>query len=111
MQALPPATEESGAPRAPGLGLAEYLLGKNLYSRARWRDASQHLARALARELPLPSVRREALRTQIFALCALSERPRAGSALRAYLSDPELSPARRETMLRFAPICGLSAAP
>jgi len=97
--------------RAPGLGLAEYLLGKNLYSRARWRDASLHLTRALERELPLPSVRREALRTQIFALCALSERQRAGLALRAYLSDPELSSARRETMLRFAPICGLPAAP
>jgi tetratricopeptide (TPR) repeat protein len=97
--------------REPGLGLAEYLLGKNLYSRARWRDASLHLERALGRALPLPSVRREALRSQIFALCALSERQRASSSLRAYLADPELSPARREAMRRFAPVCGLPAAP
>jgi len=96
--------------RDPGLGLAEYLLGKNLYSRARWRDASLHLARALERQVPLPSVRQEALRTQIFASCALAERQRASSALRAYLAEPELRPARREAMLRFAPVCGLTTA-
>lgn len=97
--------------RDPDLGLSEYLLGKNLYSRARWRDASLHLERALARELPLPSVRREALRSQIFSLCALSERQQASLLLRAYLSDPELRPARREAMQRFAPVCGVAAAP
>jgi len=97
--------------RDPDLGLSEYLLGKNLYSRARWRDASLHLERALARELPLPSVRREALRSQIFSLCAMSQRQQAGLLLRAYLAEPELSPARREAMQRFAPVCGVSAAP
>ena len=70
-----------------------------------------HLARALDRELPLPSVRREALRSQIFALCALSELQRASLLLHAYLADPELSPARREAMQRFAPVCGVPAAP
>jgi hypothetical protein len=93
--------------RDPQLGLADYLLGKNLSSRARWREADQHLERALARELPLASVRREALRTAVFAGCALGQRERASARLREYLSDPELNAARREGMRKFAQLCGL----
>ena len=93
--------------RDPSLGLAEYLLGKNLYARARWAEADEHLERALARQLPLASVRREALRTGVFAACALGQPARAQSRLRQYLADPELSAARRTAMLRFAESCGL----
>jgi tetratricopeptide (TPR) repeat protein len=93
--------------RDPQQGLADYLLGKNLYSRGRWKEADQRLERALARELRLPSVRREALRTGVFAACALAERERASQRLRAYLADSELSAARREGMQKFARLCGL----
>jgi hypothetical protein len=93
--------------RDPKQGLADYLLGKNLYSRSRWKEADQHLERALARELPLASVRREALRTEVFAACALAERERANLRLREYLADSGLSAARREGMEKFARLCGL----
>jgi len=93
--------------RDPTQGLADYLLGKNLYSRARWKEADQHLERALGRTLPLASVRREALRTEVFAACALGERERANLRLREYLADSELGAARREGMQKFARLCGL----
>jgi hypothetical protein len=93
--------------RDPRLGLADYLIGKNLYSRARWQEAHLHLERALGRELPLPRVRREALRIGIFAACALGDRPSASARLREYLTDTELSLARREGMQKFAELCGL----
>ena len=91
----------------PGVGLADYLIGKNLYSRARWREAIEYLARALQRDLPLPSVRREALRTLTFAACALEDQPRARAAFDAYLADPGLSSARKNGMERFKNICRL----
>jgi tetratricopeptide (TPR) repeat protein len=93
--------------RDPRLGLADYLIGKNLYSRARWQEAQLHLERALVRELPLPSVRREALRVGIFTACALGDRPNASARLREYLTDSELSLARREGMRKFAELCRL----
>jgi tetratricopeptide (TPR) repeat protein len=98
------------AARTPELGLADYLIGKNLYSRARWRDASAYLERALERRLPLESVRREALRTSVFARCALGDRPSAGAAFRAYMADPGLSLARKNGMQRFAQLCQLTEA-
>lgn len=95
---------------APHNGLADYLIGKNLYARARWRAAYQRLSRALQRELPLRSVRREALRTLVFAACALGERDTARRALSDYLDDPALSPARKSGMQRFGKSC-LSSTP
>jgi tetratricopeptide (TPR) repeat protein len=97
--------------RRPELGLADYLIGKNLYSRARWGDARGYLQRALRRDLPLVSVRREALRSSVFAHCALGDRPGAAEALRQYLADPGLSLARKNGMQRFARTCELPAAP
>jgi hypothetical protein len=110
---LPAAAAELGewAARAPQLGLADYLIGKNLYSRARWRDAYVRLEQALRRELPLTSVRREALRTFVFAACALDERSVAQGALDDYVADPGLSSARKSGMQRFAKSCRLNATP
>jgi tetratricopeptide (TPR) repeat protein len=95
------------AENEPGLGLADYLIGKNLYSRGRWRDAKTYLQQALQQDLPIASVRREALRTSIFASCALGDRASAGAALQKYLLEPELSSARQLGMQRFAVTCGL----
>jgi tetratricopeptide (TPR) repeat protein len=94
---------------APDNGLADYLIGKNLYSRARWGDAFRRLSRALTRQLPLASVRREALRTFVFAACALDERAAAARAAAEYLVDPALSFARKNGMQRFAESCRPSA--
>lgn len=86
-------------------GLADYLIGKNLYSRVRWQAANEHLQRALGRQLPLSSVLREALRTSVFAGCASGDRQSAQSALARYLADPGLSLARKNGMERFTELC------
>jgi tetratricopeptide (TPR) repeat protein len=86
-------------------GLADYLIGKNLYSRVRWQAANEHLQRALGRQLPLLSVRREALRTSVFAGCAIGDRQSAQSSLAQYLADPGLSLARKNGMERFTELC------
>jgi len=86
-------------------GLADYLIGKNLYSRVRWQAANEHLQRALARPLPLLSVRREALRSRVFAGCAIGDRQSAQTALAQYLADPGLSLARKNGMERFTELC------
>jgi tetratricopeptide (TPR) repeat protein len=96
--------------RNPELGLADYLIGKNLYSRGRWRDASAYLQRALQRRLPLDSVRREALRSSVFAGCALGDRLNASAAFRAYVAEAGLSLARKNGMQRFAQLCRLPEA-
>jgi len=108
---LPQAAAELGewSALAPQNGLADYLIGKNLYSRARWRDSYQRLSRSLARQLPIASVRREALRTFIFAACALGEHDAAARAMDEYLADPGLSSARKNGMQRFDESCRPSA--
>jgi tetratricopeptide (TPR) repeat protein len=90
------------------LGLADYLLGKNLYSRGRWQDALEYLSRALRKDIPLPGVRREALRVSIFARCATGDPASAEVPLREYLTDPALSSARKNGMQRFAKSCRIS---
>ncbi|HWO10383.1 MAG TPA: hypothetical protein VNN80_12915, partial [Polyangiaceae bacterium] len=110
---LPLAMAELGewSATAPENGLADYLIGKNLYNRARWHEAQLRLVRALERDLVLPSVRREALRTSIFAACASGERAAAERSLNEYLADPGLSSARKTGMQRFALSCRSSFAP
>ena len=104
---LPLAMSELGewSAAVPEDGLADYLIGKNLYNRARWNDARVRLEEALARNVALPSVRREALRTLVFAACASGTRPSAERALSEYLADPALSLARKNGMQRIASSC------
>jgi hypothetical protein len=108
---LPLAAAELGewSASAPELGLADYLIGKNLYSRGRWRDAYGRLERALRRDLPIASVRREALRTFVFAACAIGKWGVAEAALVDIVTDPALSFARKTGMQRFARSCRPSA--
>ena len=93
--------------REPALGLADYLLGKNLYARFRWREANAHIGRALERELPLASVQLEALRVGILAACALGEQELARSRLREYLGRAAAGEVRKQGMRKFAVSCGL----
>jgi tetratricopeptide (TPR) repeat protein len=95
------------AANEPELGLADYLVGKNLYARERLEPALRSLDRALSRSLPLPSVRREALRLKVFAGCALNERSAARRALGQYFEAEGLSLARKAGMERFAARCRL----
>jgi len=94
--------------REEDLGLADYLIGKNLYTRGRWHAAMGYLERALSRNLPPIGVRREALRSSVLARCATGDRAGAALALAEYLADPGLSSARKNGMQRFAKSCRIS---
>jgi hypothetical protein len=110
---LPLAMSELGewSAAVPEDGLADYLIGKNLYNRARWNDARVRLEEALKRNVVLPSVRREALRTLVFAACASGVLQSADRALSEYLADPALSLARKNGMQRIASSCRSSLTP
>jgi tetratricopeptide (TPR) repeat protein len=93
--------------RDPKLGLADYLLGKNLFQRGRWEEGAKALDRALERQLPIARVRREALRTRLSAACALGQKGRAKQVYDEQMADKEIPEARRLFLRRFAERCGL----
>ncbi len=92
--------------REPTNGMPDYLLGRNFYGRGLYRDSASILERALAKDIPLESVRTEALRTAFLARCALSDPPRATVSYRRLIERP-LSAARREGIRRIAERCGV----
>lgn len=91
----------------PASGMPEYLLGKNYFGRGLYRESADLLERALGEELPLESVRAEALRSAFLARCALSDPPRARESYRRLLELP-LSEARRVGVRRMAERCGVT---
>ena len=91
----------------PKLGLADYLLGKNYFNRGRWELGAKHLDEALARDLPLPRVKREAERTRLLVACALGEKGRAKQVLDQLKDEKGGSPRRWEATQRFAARCGI----
>jgi tetratricopeptide (TPR) repeat protein len=97
--------------REPGLGLADYLIAKNVYGGGLLEAAAEHLDRALDRELPLSGVQQEALRLRVLVACALGDRAVARIALDRYLHIEGLSLARKAGMQRFATRCSLLDTP
>ncbi len=95
------------ATREPESGMPEYLLGKNLFGRAFYREAAEHSERAVRLDIPLESVRTEALRTAFLARCALSDPPKARESYEKLLKRP-LAEARREGIERVAVRCGIT---
>ena len=93
----------------PEQGTAEYLLGKNLYGRGRFREAAACLDRALAKRLELPRIYREALRTRLVVACALNDQAAGNRTLEQLLAAAGLSPWRRAGISRFAERCGFAA--
>ncbi|HEY5373659.1 MAG TPA: hypothetical protein VIK01_08220, partial [Polyangiaceae bacterium] len=89
----------------PKNGLPSYLLGKNLFGRGRFTEAAEYLDAALAKELSLPRVKREAWRTRLILACAVADSVAETRALSALRADPGLSPARRATVERLAQRC------
>lgn len=94
--------------RAPDDGLASYLLGRNLFNRALIDSSAQYLDEALARELALASVRREALRLRLILGCARLERDTVQRALQSYLRQPDLTSQHRDSARSIAARCGVS---
>lgn len=64
------------AAEEPKLGLAEYLLSRTYLGAGRWELAAESLDRALLKELPLESVRRQAHKDRLVIACALADAPR-----------------------------------
>jgi formylglycine-generating enzyme required for sulfatase activity len=60
----------------PRLGLAEYLLSRTYLGAGRWELAAASLDRALAKELPIESVRRQAHKDRLVIACVLDDAPR-----------------------------------
>lgn len=89
----------------PKLGLADYLLGKNHFQRGRWSEAAVALDLALARKLPLPLVRREALRTRIQVACALGQKKRAREALGEFEQVDGVTQHQRDSLQRLVKRC------
>lgn len=87
-------------------GLAEYLIGKNLYGHGRWEAAVAALDTALARDLNWPLVRAEAVRARLHLACALGQKQAATQASELVQASKVLSPARRLDAQRFAERCG-----
>jgi tetratricopeptide (TPR) repeat protein len=90
----------------PELGLADYLIGKNLYNRGRFAAAASALDRALSKLLPPARVEREALRTRLLAACALGQTAEVRELTQRYLAFPGLSRARRDEGERLRASCG-----
>lgn len=89
----------------PKLGIADYLLARSCFNRGQWERAVMYLDRALARELPLASIQREAVRTRIILACALGDPDRGNALFETWRQDPNLSDARREALRSFLQRC------
>lgn len=95
----------------PSLGVADYLLGRNLFDRERWERAAFHLDRALERPLPLERVKKEALRLRTLVACAQGHVDKARATYVDYLASSDLSEARKDGMRRMVARCGVEAGP
>jgi tetratricopeptide (TPR) repeat protein len=89
----------------PQNGLPPYLLGKNLFGRGRFAEAAEYLDAALASDIKLPRVLREAWRTRLILACAAGDGAVESKALTALRADEGLGAARRATVERLARRC------
>jgi tetratricopeptide (TPR) repeat protein len=89
----------------PHNGLPPYLLGKNLFGRGRFAEAAEYLDAALANEIKLPRVAREAWRTRLILACAVGDSAAEARSLAALRADEGLSAARKATIERLAQRC------
>jgi tetratricopeptide (TPR) repeat protein len=94
----------------PEQGTADYLLGRNLYTRGRWREAFDLLGRALGKRLDSSRVKQAALEQRLIVSCALGERAAAESAYAAWRALPSPSAADREDTALLAERCGVPEA-
>jgi hypothetical protein len=84
------------------------LLARNLFNRALTDSSAQYLDESLARELALPSVRREALRLREIVGCARLEQRAVKRSLQSYLGQPELTTQQRDSAIAVASRCGVT---
>lgn len=109
-----PPTWDTAAPllgawqeRRPDYGLPPYLIGKNLFGRAHFRESARYLDLALQRKLELPSVEREALWLRVIIGCAERQPETVRQALRRFLALDGTPVNRRQAALAVAERCGV----
>lgn len=92
----------------PHPAMARYLIGKNLFARGHFFEAAAFLEGALdgSEELPLSSVRTEALRSAFLARCALSD-PAGAQRVYDLLVEQKLTLGQRQGAARIAERCGV----
>jgi tetratricopeptide (TPR) repeat protein len=89
----------------PDDGTPDYLLAKNLYVQGRWQEAGRDLDAALARQLSLERVRREAWRLRVVLSCAEGDTAGARRAFARWQAQPGVSQARQAGMARIMARC------
>jgi formylglycine-generating enzyme required for sulfatase activity len=110
---LPPSFEVAApliqvwADREPFHDLPPYLIGRNLFTSGRYKDAARYIDQSLALDARLASVRREALRLRLISACATSELDQVRRTIERVVADPELRAARRVGLERLAERCGV----
>jgi formylglycine-generating enzyme required for sulfatase activity len=93
------------AEREPGLGMADYLLSRTYLGEGRFDLSSRALERAIGKELPIPSVVREAYRLRVVLACALGEDERVRSAYAGWSVLPGPRPPERREMADLVERC------
>src|SRR5690606_24689963 len=92
----------------PHTAMARYLIGKNLLARGHFFEAAAFLESAVddPEELPLQSVRTEALRSAFLARCALFD-PAGAQRVYDRLVEQRLTLGQRQGLGRIAERCGV----
>ena len=90
-------------------GVSDYLVGRNLRFRGRYRLALQRLTGALQDKRLPPLVRRQALFDALDAACSLEATDDARHLFQQLNQDPKLPKAQRLGLLRFAQRCAISS--
>jgi tetratricopeptide (TPR) repeat protein len=93
--------------RDPEHGLSPYLIGKNLFGRAHFRESARYLDEALGRELRLQGVEREALWLRVIIGCAERQQATVRQALKRFLALEDTTVNRRQAALAVAARCGV----
>jgi formylglycine-generating enzyme required for sulfatase activity len=97
--------------REPALGLADYLLARTYLGEARYALVATSLDAALAKELPVASVVREAYKLRLITACVLDDRARLEQAYGKWRSLDGPRPPERAEVAEFVERCTLRSAP
>jgi formylglycine-generating enzyme required for sulfatase activity/tetratricopeptide (TPR) repeat protein len=95
----------SWSDKEPNSGIADYLLARNFWHQGREAVAIEHLDRALARSIPLATVKAEALRLRASMACATEDRSTAWELAERLEQIPGLPMPRRRGILRLVERC------
>ncbi len=91
--------------REPSLGLADYLLARIYLGEGRYSLVASSLSKALARQIPIASVSREAQKLRMTAACVLDDRSTLTAAYAAWSKADGIRAPERTEMAEFFQRC------